>query len=842
MWSGVSGLRAHQTAIDIEGHNIANVNTNGFKYSRANFAEVISQNHRISTAPYGYKGGENSKQVGLGTGIPTTTRIYTQGVTTETDRVMDAAIQGNGFFVVSDNDGHSYSYTRDGAFGFDADGNLVSNSGMVVQGWNRYTDGTSYFTGDRDTKFYNHLEGSPTVSDKNRYQIDTTNVVDGIKINPHAKISPFPTDEVEMVLNLNSSNKVENKKLVYPTRVTDASNYDGWDWIDNGQLVDDTTAPFNTAGNDVRFNDMFDRNNERFNLQANQGVSFSVTANAAAGAAVTNINLRYVNPTAPAVPNTATGEFRNMNDMLNAIQAQLGTSGVVSFVNGAITISAPAGAPAGSAYAVSNNITPTSTPANAQKNYKLTQFFERLAGRTYNPTTAIDLHQLKARVLQTIDDVSILTDDKGRQFELESARIGNNNSGQGMVMEFDHFNRDISLPAGTANPSRVTFRYTDGEVGSPPVTNVDTLSIPLGTANTPWTAGTSTRLKADGTTETYNVSNTVVYFKTNEQLRQFMNNIVVDQDHNGQTDPNIDTEVLFKADGTLKIDNIGNNNDFPINIKVEEIVGTKKNDKFFNVFKAMQGTAATQGGLSSKEIYMPTFAASIGVYDTLGSKHTLRVEYRKNDLNEWDFRVILPRPANIQGAEPEGNILRGGKVNFNTNGSLLSATPKNIVFSADNGSRVLQDFKLNFGDINEFNGVTAFDYTSSEGKMDQNGYPGGELVDVALDDSGKVIGTFSDGRNLALAQVALADFDNQEGLNANGANLLGESANSGNGHIATGGFGGRGNIKAGRLEKSNTDLSSALTQLIIIQRAYQAQTKTITTSDQMLQTLLQIKQ
>ena len=79
LWSGVSGMQAHQVALDVESNNIANVNTNGFKYSRADFSTMVSQTKRAATIPYAGYGGVNDYSVGLGTGIETTTKIFSQG-------------------------------------------------------------------------------------------------------------------------------------------------------------------------------------------------------------------------------------------------------------------------------------------------------------------------------------------------------------------------------------------------------------------------------------------------------------------------------------------------------------------------------------------------------------------------------------------------------------------------------------------------------------------------------------------------------------------------------------------------------------------------------------------
>lgn len=123
MFSAVAGLRNHQTWLDVVGNNIANVNTSGYKYARVNFQDTLSQTVSGPTAPGTPLGGTNPRQIGLGSSIGAIDTVQTQGSLLTTDRVLDLAIQGNGFFAVSDTLG-TY-YTRDGAFSLDADGFLV---------------------------------------------------------------------------------------------------------------------------------------------------------------------------------------------------------------------------------------------------------------------------------------------------------------------------------------------------------------------------------------------------------------------------------------------------------------------------------------------------------------------------------------------------------------------------------------------------------------------------------------------------------------------------------------------------------------------------------------------
>lgn len=134
LYTAVSGLRNHQVKMDVIGNNIANVNTTSFKAGRVRFQDILSQNLRGASAPQGGRGGINPAQVGLGMMVAGIDTIHTQGSLQSTGRITDLAIQGNGFFVVSD--GVNTAYTRDGAFSVGLDGDLVNAStGFKPLGW-----------------------------------------------------------------------------------------------------------------------------------------------------------------------------------------------------------------------------------------------------------------------------------------------------------------------------------------------------------------------------------------------------------------------------------------------------------------------------------------------------------------------------------------------------------------------------------------------------------------------------------------------------------------------------------------------------------------------------------
>ena len=133
LYSGISGLRSHQTMLDVTGNNIANVNTTGFKASAVQFQDSLSQLVRNSTLPQASSGGSNPAQVGLGVQVAAISTNFAQGAAQSTGVPTDLMIAGDGFFVVRS--GSETRYTRNGGFSFDADARLVTADGALVQGW-----------------------------------------------------------------------------------------------------------------------------------------------------------------------------------------------------------------------------------------------------------------------------------------------------------------------------------------------------------------------------------------------------------------------------------------------------------------------------------------------------------------------------------------------------------------------------------------------------------------------------------------------------------------------------------------------------------------------------------
>ena len=133
LYSGVSGLKNHQTRMDVVGNNISNVNTTGFKSSRVTFSDTLSQTLSGASAPADGLGGTNPKQIGLGSATSAIDTLFTDGSVQSTGVNTDLCLSGNGLFIVKNGD--SVYYTRNGNFKFDASGYYVNSDGLKVQGW-----------------------------------------------------------------------------------------------------------------------------------------------------------------------------------------------------------------------------------------------------------------------------------------------------------------------------------------------------------------------------------------------------------------------------------------------------------------------------------------------------------------------------------------------------------------------------------------------------------------------------------------------------------------------------------------------------------------------------------
>jgi flagellar hook protein FlgE len=231
-------------------------------------------------------------------------------------------------------------------------------------------------------------------------------------------------------------------------------------------------------------------------------------------------------------------------------------------------------------------------------------------------------------------------------------------------------------------------------------------------------------------------------------------------------------------------------------------------------------------------------ATSITVFDSLGGTHVMMTNFIKShEPNKWYWNITMQGGEIIQSGAT-------GTVTFNPDGSLLrfniDGGADKFTFDPNNGAG-LTEVELFAGSSGKFDGLTGFSGTETVAAVKQNGYGMGILDKISIDPTGLIIGIFSNGVSRNLAQIVLAGFNNQAGLMKSGESLFQSSANSGEGIEGVAGETIAATISSGALESANVDLAQEFTNMIIAQRGFQSNARVITTSDSMLDDLVNLK-
>lgn len=852
LWSGVSGLQAHQVAMDVEGNNISNVNTTGFKYSRADFGTMFSQTVKIATAPTDGRGGSNPLQIGLGVSVSSTTRIHSQGSVQTTDKNTDVAIDGDGFFMVSDDGGLTNYLTRSGDFKLDAYGNFVNNAGFVVQGWNINWDTQS---------------------------IDSSRTPQNIFIDPGMHIPAAQSTEVAIKANLNSGLNIGTaSRPLYSLDSVHGFNQKTGETKDENDTG--TTQFYTTSKNAVEVTEkgvdagsLFNANGQGLNLRDGQGIWVSYAD------AKYSTNQLGVNAFDPNLHQTQTAAFwgngnqkTRLDIVINGVTIQNDTIGsideAIAYIN---TFTAPTDARQGTGVrAVKNadgsgidfvNDNADGTTDN-MKNINLVVNATNTAGEAWTATWDAAANTFNQYTLIQQNNASLWTATGGQ------AGTANNLTG------------GRSAQIITAHK----YIYSSSPQTLPPMYNPDG-----GFAYIPGTQGgggptwNGTDTATIGSQNYYNavmngslLNTNIRTFHTTEDLRELLQRDArygVDYDGSGTfaaADVNENVKVVVNSSGAFSLTNVNetsnsptlvtggqgpltfgpHNMNFNITAYTDERGTVSTNDAFTKIFKGLDGSFPAGNQVKQSELLkLSAFSAGLEIYDSLGSKHTLEVQFVKQSTtqdggNEWQMIIRVPEPAEINTTGEGPNNIIVGTARFNNDGSLSNYNPRTINFSPNNGAAPNQQIKLSFGTSGSNDGLVSSNSASTLTGQATDGYTSGNLKPDAIrvDDKGNILGEFTNGKTFAVAKIAMASVANNSGLEEIGGNLFKVTANSGNIVVGEAGTGGRGEMKTSALEMSNVDLSRSLTELIIIQRGYQANSKTISTSDQMLQTLIQLKQ
>jgi flagellar hook protein FlgE len=240
-------------------------------------------------------------------------------------------------------------------------------------------------------------------------------------------------------------------------------------------------------------------------------------------------------------------------------------------------------------------------------------------------------------------------------------------------------------------------------------------------------------------------------------------------------------------------------------------------------------------------------SSSITVFDSLGTARTLDVYFNNMGGNLYSYNVMADG-AELAGGTPGTNtLISSGTLQFTSDGALQTATTPPLAVSFAGGATANQAIDLDFGtDITTdlstgLSGTTQFASTIAVSSQSQDGFASGEFSGLSIDGTGLVQGLYTNGQKITIGQLAVAKFRSNDGLGRAGQNLWIETRDSGTAALGAAGAGGRASVSAGALESSNVDLGEEFVGLIQHQRSFSANSRTITTADEMLQELINIK-
>lgn len=813
--TALSGIRAASSDLKVTGNNIANASTSGFKRSRAEFGDVYA----ISVL------GSGSNAIGSGVRLQDVAQNFNQGSMAFTENSLDLAVNGNGFFVVQQ--GGEQFYTRAGTFGLDKDGYIVNNVDARLQGFP--ADGSGNISG---------LQGD--------IQVRTSN------------LAPRATTEVNMLLNLDAS------EPVLQTTGTAFSTDGNAVGVTQAGLSQNTTTtteggPFNfPVANDFSATPMtFD-----VELSASSGnngtVSVNLTTASGTPATVTNfnelrtlagvINAQLSQPVAPQSSIDVLAEAVDLgggNYRLDFVSAISGEASQVRISNGSAN-TAQVGI--SSAPVVS-----TSTPG----------------------VSAVD----NGYPRQAID----VTDDEGNTVTYTAEQ------GATAAQTASELNELPGVTASASSTLTIPFSGFTNSNGNMTVTvngvpldadNLSTLETNINLLSRTTLPGISALV--DPATGDLTLSSSV-----GDNLQ-----ISITSPDDGDSlevlgNPNAPGAILeVDTDATLN-----NPSALPADLNSVVVGGSIDIvlDEGYSAANAVPPSVGLFGPLTSQtfsDVVLNAFdpadqdtynwETQLTIFDSLGNSHVVtqyyvRQEYDVNDPatapNHWQMFVrvdgedvgdpdtSLPPPDNTLPTRA------GFDVYFNDDGSLNRLLTDDILISnwvpkdangepngsmgpvnvLNGGSTLIPDPPTSSNFVVSLEGTTQFSSDFSVNDVDQSGYTTGRLSGLNIGDDGIIFARFTNGESQVLGQVALADFDNMQGLQPAGDTMWAENFESGAPNIGGPQSGALGAIQSGALEESNVDLSEELVNLIIAQRNFQASAKTIETADAVTQTIINLR-
>lgn len=800
--TAVAGLKSQQFRIETVGNNIANVDTTAYKSNRTEFNTLLSQMYTAGVAPQGHLGGIDPIQLGLGVQVAASTTNWNQGSVKMTGVSSDLAINGDGFFTVKDAGGNLV-YTRDGSFTINP-ANLLHDpaTGYIVQGWGVDSD-------------FNIVSGGPLmdleipVGTLNIARATEMSQIEGNLNSAGAMASNGSWLATEVLYD----NRVTNTDLITSDNPLGLARATADTPLENlvrslGDYVPTTGGSAGTAATAVMvFPDL-----------AQQSTGLEITVGADKGSRMLQSQTFVVGDPPPKGGVT-------LGDFMGFLQNTLGVCD--GYYDG------------------------------------LRQAEETYSFARHNPVTGEEINgTISAGMNGGADDSASLTSIVDHQADFRGVQVGDyirftSGTASGEIAEVIGISAStpggpldtLSFRSGTFNTLGVVPTFGDTYVIHAPAgvgLDTDTQMTQIdGTSATVTVGGVSTT----GSVSTFTLTDTAVTDFAQEHglaIGQQVSYLSGGAEVTGQvTSVNGDTvsisynssltrppdagatfTVTDLADGTIAIaGNVASENEIG---NIEITAGDSRISLF--------------DGAARRHAEGESVTTRLTVYDSLGTARQVELTFVFQSSTNNGPNVFRYYAECLD--DSSGNPVVGtGVVMFGPDGQFLGTGSAEETISID----------LNAGPGNPGGAVSPFVFQVDMSRMTQladtqsqviekyqDGFESGTLDGFSVDLDGTVVGSFSNGEIRNLGQVVLTRFANPSGLKDLGENVYKTAPNSGIPQLGTAGTGGRGWVRGGYLEESNVDLAEQFTELIIGQRAFQANARTVTTSNELLQELVNL--
>ena len=746
LYSAVSGVKSHQTYLDVTGNNIANVNTVGFKRDSLQFRDMIYQDSRSASAPNAGVpiGGINPAQVGLGVQVGSIETVHTGGSLQNTGVPTDMAISGKGFFVVQN--GSQQLYTRAGNFSLDRDGNLVmSGNGYMVQGYaykNQYNAATGAMERVKDT----NLSGI-NIPLGEKIPAKATSVA-SFRCNLCSTATPAVAD----VNNIPGGSSKVQRPHTYSAQGATAVNYVGTDTTEVAAPVEGMTY-FNTTDNTL-----YKYSDGAWAATAKDSEAYYYGANSAT-AAVTN----YVS------------SFSNADGSETGLYAKLSSIAFDFTGAGDPATTTTAATAAGQKYLDTTNGRIYTSQSDGSGGFEWSTTTTTMsAGTAYGVRGATDVYVLDATGVPTTVADTILNESDKKLYTWD-----------------DTSNTWVEQAYSSAG-------FKAGETSVTDQATIDAF-------------GKSMIAKHDWETKSYvydSLGNAYTLVTTFRKVAEYP------ADPTGNPPTSAEAEWDWYS---YYVDDKG---------KVMEQYGEGAGTLVFGA----------DGLLKRTYYYEPTPATP-----TTNATSSTQPEYNwsvvEKIIDETDPRYN----ASVHDSLSTGKVVADFNV-AGAEGSVVDGIPQTYASNMIIMDFLGKEYAAAMGTENEpIQGVTQYGSPFTTKVHYQNGYPMGELNDWSVGGDGIIMGSYTNGRSLPIAQVALATFANEAGLSKVGNTCFAATANSGEAQIGEPMVGSAGSVVGNTIEMSNVDLSEEFVNLIRAQRGFQANSRVVTTSDQVLEELINLK-